>query len=198
VATIVVGGSGRGVGKTALVCGLIVALPEFRWTAIKITSHNHGQPQPVWEETEPGQGNDTARYLAAGAERALLVTAEPEELEQIVRPLLESLREQQKNLILESNSILRLLKPDLCLGVDGEAGKGHKPSFGLVMERADALVTLAGRNSVAQGVQPLFQLAAMDRISPEMKDWIRGRLSAQSRKPDHRAPQTASSRRHSV
>jgi len=67
MAIVVVGGSGRGVGKTALVCGLIAALPEFNWTAIKITGHDHGQPKPVWEETQPGQGTDTARFLAAGA-----------------------------------------------------------------------------------------------------------------------------------
>jgi hypothetical protein len=177
MAIVVVGGSGRGVGKTALVCGLIAALPEFRWTAIKITRHAHGQPQPVWEETVLGQGTDTARYLTAGAERALLVTAEPEALEQIVRPLLQPRREQQKNLILESNSILRLLQPDLCLGVEGAAGTACKPSFGLVMERADALVTQADRDGMEAGASPRFHLAAMERISSEMLRWIHERLS---------------------
>jgi hypothetical protein len=43
MAIIVVGGSNRGVGKTALVCGLIAALPEYRWAAVKITSHPHTQ-----------------------------------------------------------------------------------------------------------------------------------------------------------
>ena len=62
MAILVVGGSHRGVGKTALVCGLIAALPEHRWTAVKITSDDHGQFAPVWEDTEPGQGTDTARY----------------------------------------------------------------------------------------------------------------------------------------
>ena len=75
MAIIVVGGSSRGVGKTALVCGLIASLPEFRWTAVKITGHKHGKPEPVWEETTAGQGSDTARYLAAGARWALLVSA---------------------------------------------------------------------------------------------------------------------------
>ena len=75
MAILVVGGSGRGVGKTALVCGLIAALPEFRWTGVKITTDDHGMGEPIWEETDPGQGSDTARYLSAGAVRALLVTA---------------------------------------------------------------------------------------------------------------------------
>ena len=76
MAIIVVGGGGRGAGKTALVCGLMRALPEIPWTAVKITSHEHGhRAKPIFEETAPGQGTDTARYLAAGARRALLVTA---------------------------------------------------------------------------------------------------------------------------
>ncbi len=54
MAIIVVGGGGRGAGKTALICGLIRALPEIPWTAIKITSHAHGNPTPIWEETAPG------------------------------------------------------------------------------------------------------------------------------------------------
>ena len=51
MAIIVVGGSNRGAGKTALVCGLIAALPEFHWIAVKVTDHDHGQPSPIWEET---------------------------------------------------------------------------------------------------------------------------------------------------
>lgn len=43
MAIIVVGGSNKGVGKTALVCGLIAALPEYRWAAVKISSHMHTQ-----------------------------------------------------------------------------------------------------------------------------------------------------------
>jgi hypothetical protein len=51
MAIIVVGGSNRGVGKTALVCGLVAALPEYRWAAVKITSHEHTQP------VSPGRTN---------------------------------------------------------------------------------------------------------------------------------------------
>jgi hypothetical protein len=51
MAIIVVGGSNRGVGKTALVCGLIAALPEYHWAAVKITTHEHKQP------VAPGRNN---------------------------------------------------------------------------------------------------------------------------------------------
>jgi hypothetical protein len=232
MATIVVGGSNRGVGKTALVCGLIAALPEFRWTAIKITSHDHGQPKPVWEETRPGQGTDTARYLAAGAERALLLTPSPEPLvwrlrsslqkcchperslarclrqteakdlhfngltdamnfrdrtlDQLVSQLLQN-KPQHPNLIFESNSILQYLKPDLCLAVEAAPAADPKPSFGVLLEWADALVRLADRDGVAQGPKPLFQLAALERISPQMRGWILARFSVQPAKPEHKA-----------
>jgi hypothetical protein len=51
MAIIVVGGSNRGVGKTALVCALIAALPEYRWAAVKVTTHEHKQP------VSPGRTN---------------------------------------------------------------------------------------------------------------------------------------------
>jgi hypothetical protein len=178
MAIIVVGGSGRGVGKTALACGLIASLREFRWTAVKITTHEHGNPKPIWEETTAGQGSDTARYLAAGAERALLVTLQPEELGQMVRPLLQPRREEEPSphLIFESNSILDHLKPDLCLVVDGVPLAGRKVSFAAVMDRADAMVARADQDGTVEGKRPRFSLADLQRISPEMLDWIRVRL----------------------
>src|ERR1035437_5845120 len=42
MALIVIGGHSRSVGKTSVVAGLIAALPEFHWTAIKITQYGHG------------------------------------------------------------------------------------------------------------------------------------------------------------
>ena len=39
---VVVGGHTRNIGKTSLVAGLITALPELNWTAIKITQYGHG------------------------------------------------------------------------------------------------------------------------------------------------------------
>jgi hypothetical protein len=140
MASIVVGGSGRGVGKTALVCGLIAALPEYRWIAVKITSHAHGKAEPVWEEHEPGADSDTARYLGAGAIRALLLIANDLELPARWRDLQAGL-EPGANLIVESNRILGRLRPDLCLAVlDEEESVSGKPSFQLAARHADAWV----------------------------------------------------------
>jgi hypothetical protein len=192
MAIIVVGGSSRGVGKTALVCGLIAALSEYRWSAVKITTDVHSKPKPIWEETSAGKGTDTARYLAAGAERAFLATAamsmRERRLEPDLPPVLDELWPNfgpGTNLIFESNSILRHLQPTLCLLVQGAADDAtRKPSFTAALGLADALVVHAPLNRfipdgfcrVGEQPKPIFSLAAVEQISQEMLFWLRDRL----------------------
>jgi hypothetical protein len=182
MAIVVVGGNSRGVGKTALVCGLIAALPEFRWTAVKIATHDHGHPEPIWEETEPGQGTGTARYLAAGAERALLATPPLRDRSPVraFPPLLSALWPKlglDANVLFESNRIVQYVKPDLCLIVHGGLDHGsRKASFSLAARHADAMVARADADRMLQGgeeAKPIFHLAALERISPEMQAWLR-------------------------
>ena len=42
MAVVVIGGHSRSVGKTSVVAGLIAALPEYSWHAMKITQFGHG------------------------------------------------------------------------------------------------------------------------------------------------------------
>lgn len=172
---IVVGGSGKGVGKTALVCGLITAMPDLTWTAVKITSDAHGERKPIWEETTAGQGTDTARYLAAGASRALLVTAQDEMLPQVIH-MLWSRIERDSALIFESNRIVDCVQTDLCLAVDAGTDGERKPSFERLLQRADATILHAADEEVLGLGKPIFHLAALDRISPPLQQWLRNRL----------------------
>src|ERR1022692_937125 len=88
MALIVIGGHSRSVGKTSVVAGLIAALPEFHWTAIKITQYGHGicsangelcdcatddHSWAVTEERDHSGESDTSRFLACGATRSLWV-----------------------------------------------------------------------------------------------------------------------------
>jgi hypothetical protein len=174
--TVVVGGGGRGAGKTALICGIMRALPECRWTAVKITSHAHGHSEPVFEETVTGERNDTGRYLAAGARRALLVTAHESGLETIVKKICED-RAQPAHVIFESNSVLRYVRPDLCLVVSSNPRGGQKPSFEMVERCADATVVLGGHDHAIDGERIHFHLKSLERISPPMTAWLHERLS---------------------
>jgi hypothetical protein len=182
MAIIVVGGGGRGAGKTALICGIVRALPEISWTAIKITSHAHVKPTPIWQETVAGDESDTARYLAAGARRALLVTASEDALgpgDDTLGPIVEQvLREcpPPAGAIFESNSVLRCLRPDLCLAAASSLKGEHKPSYELVQQRMDAMVELAGHDHIIDVEEITFRLASMERVSPTMQEWLRERL----------------------
>ena len=175
MAVIVVSGDGRNVGKTSVVCALIAAVPEFRWTAVKISTHAHQLRDPVWRETAPGQGSDTARYLAAGAERAYLVAAAEEE----VAGRLELLRADAAGAadwIFESNRVLAALRPDLCLAVLGAEGSALKPSFARIADRAHATVRRGEQNRVLDGPGVGFEIADMGQLSPPMRQWVRLRL----------------------
>jgi Molybdopterin guanine dinucleotide synthesis protein B len=180
MAIVVVGGSGRGVGKTALVCGLIRALPEWEWTAVKVTTHAHGHPDPIYEQTAAGQGTDTARYLAAGAKRALLVSAEKAGLGEVLEPIVSD-HSPARHLIFESNSVLYHLSPDLCLAVAKTLKGEHKPSIEILEKRMDATVALAGHDHVIPAERIHFHLRSLDSVSPPMLAWLRERLREAAR-----------------
>lgn len=173
--TLVIGGSASGVGKTTLVCALLRALPEFDWTAIKISSHDHGLSAPVYEEPEGGEGSDTSRYLAAGACRALLVSAPGPEL-----PLaeLQAACYSTTHALIESNRIVDHLCPDICLAVVGEEAAKH--SFASPLHRADAVIVRshAALDRVQAPVSAcVFCIEDCNCPPPELVAWIRGRVS---------------------
>ena len=114
---VVVGGSSRKAGKTTVVCEIIAATPEANWTAIKITPHLH----------EVSEGGDTKRFQVAGAHHAVLEN-DPRNLSV----------KFTGNIVIESNSILDVIKPDLFVFVDG--GSKWKESARRHASRADVVV----------------------------------------------------------
>jgi hypothetical protein len=116
---VVVGGHSRNIGKTSVICGIIRALPTWNWTAIKITPHVH-------EARED-------RFLAAGAARAFLVQSD-------AMPRIPQLLAESENAIIESNSILRFLQPDLCAMVLDGAIADFKPTALEFIGRANFLI----------------------------------------------------------
>jgi len=175
MAMIVVGGGGRGAGKTALICGLLRALPESNWTAVKITTHAHRHAETIYEELLAGEATDTSRYLAAGAKCALLVTADEGELGNILEQVFKE-HARSGNLIFESNSVLRYVRPQLCFAVATSLTGERKPSFEIVERCADATVALGGHDHVIPGAQIHFHLKSLESISPTMRSWVREKL----------------------
>ena len=171
---IVVGGPARRAGKTTLVCALVRALSERRWTAVKVTADDHGQPKPLWEETVPNARKGTGRYLDAGAERAFLLTSPAEGVE--LGPLWTAI-EAGRDVIFESNRIVGELKRDLTLALMG-SGDAAKPSFAPFLEQADAILAAdaASLRSQARAGQRLFQTTAQEPLPRELLVWVRSVL----------------------
>jgi len=180
VAIVVVGGSGKDVGKTGVVCAVISALREYEWTAVKITGHDYpagGSNESsaalvIREETRAGEETDTARFLRAGAKRALLVKRVGDEVPMDeIRAALGS----DRNVVFESNRILDAVKPDVCLALVG--GDERKASFVRLMRAADAVLTVQGSaaETLREGVRR-FQLESVDRLPAELLTWLRERL----------------------
>ena len=115
---IVVGGHSRKVGKTSVSEGLIRAFHQYPWTAVKISSHWHADPAVADDffihEESSGQGrdSDSARYLAAGASRAFWVQVRPHRLAEVM-PSLLPIFQSSPFVIVESNAVLRYMRPDL-------------------------------------------------------------------------------------
>lgn len=180
MAIVAVGGSGKDVGKTGVVCAVISALREYEWTAVKITGHDYpagGSNESsaalvIREETRAGEETDTARFLRAGAKRALLVTRVGDEVPMDeIRAALGS----DRNVVFESNRILDAVKPDVCLALVG--GDERKASFVRLMRAADAVLTVQGSaaETLREGVRR-FQLESVDRLPAELLTWLRERL----------------------
>ena len=198
MATIVIGGHSRSVGKTSVVAGLIAALADYGWTAVKITQYGHGVcsvngetcgcavDEHTWsisEEKDAASGKDTARYLAAGATRSLWVRTKQGRLAEAVPDLRRALS-GAANVIIESNSVLRFLRPDLYLTVLDPATADFKESAREYLDRADA-VLLHEREGGAQwesvSLKPVqeatvFTIRPPAYVTEEVVEFVRRKL----------------------
>lgn len=198
MAVIVVGGHSRNIGKTSVVAGLIARLPEFHWTAFKITQYGHGfctaDGKPCQCQTEdscvslsaeldPASGTDTSRFLAAGAARSIWVRTRIGMLAEAM-PRIEKELAASENAILESNSILEFLTPDLYLTVLDPAVEDFKNSARRFLDRADAVLISSSdpaeeTQATAHDEKPLFWVPPPDYMSAELVDFVRARLAPQ-------------------
>jgi len=203
MAIVVVGGHSRDVGKTSVVAALIARLPEMRWTAFKITQFGHGfctaNGEPcdcqtdehtvaVSEERDSQSRTDSGRYLAAGALRSFWVRTRIGNLAAAMPRVRKEIAAAQ-NVILESNSIMGFLRPDLYLSVLDQGKADFKDSARLFLDRADALLMRAGSEELVprwRGVSarlaigiPRFPIAPPEYMSDAVIAFVQERLSSE-------------------
>jgi hypothetical protein len=197
---LVIGGHSRSVGKTSVVAGLIAALPGFHWTALKITQYGHGvcsangeacdcatadHSFAVSEEKDRSGESDTSRFLVAGADHSWWVRTQQGHLAEAM-PRIRKILATTQNAIIESNSILRFLKPDLYLTVLDPQTADFKVSAQTFLDRADAVLLHSLENSEGPAWErvslkpvidrPTFAIQPPSYVTPEVVEFVRARL----------------------
>jgi hypothetical protein len=198
---LVVGGHSRNIGKTAVAAGLIRKLRSRQWTAVKVTQYGHGicsnkgtacgceadagnadHPFALSEEYEPNQ-TDSGRFLAAGARRSFWLRTPMGELG-CAAAVVQKILAQNTNVIMESNSVLELVKPDLYLMLLDFGCEDFKPSSARYLDRADAFVVVdRGINvplwaEVAKGVwdkKPQFAVKPPRYVTNDLAAFVESR-----------------------
>jgi hypothetical protein len=198
---LVIGGHSRSVGKTSVVAGLIAALPAYHWTALKITQYGHGvcsangeacdcatadHSWSVSEEKDRSGESDTSRFLVAGADQSWWVRTQQGHLAEAM-PRIRKLLASAPNAIIESNSILRFMKPDLYLTVLDPATPDFKESAQTYLDRADAVLLHTAESSTGPAWErvslkpvanrPTFAIRPPDYVTPKVVEFVRARLS---------------------
>ena len=201
MAIVVVGGHSRSVGKTSVVAGLIAALPEFYWTAMKITQYGHGicsangelcdcatddHSWAVTEERDRGGESDTSRFLVSGAARSVWVRTRQGMLAEAMPRVRQELAAAE-NAILESNSVMRFLRPDLYLTVLDASTADFKLSAQEFLDRADAVILHKGADQVSWtnvslkpvAGKPMFRIEPPQYVTDELIAFVRERVRKQ-------------------
>jgi hypothetical protein len=218
VAIVVIGGHTRNIGKTSVVAALIARLPHLHWTAFKVTQFGHGfctaDGAPCDCQTDehtvavslerPGSANynpatDSARFLEAGALRSFWVRTRIGNLAAAL-PRIRKEIAAAENVIIESNSILGFLKPDLYLSVLDAGTADFKESARLFLDRADAILLRGDHRHLAPrwpGVsaklvtdKPQFMVKAPDYMTDEVAALVERAVISAAQKA-----QSSSSRR---
>ena len=198
---VVVGGHSRNIGKTSVVEGLIRKLRSRKWTALKITQYGHGvcsangqacdcatadHSWAVSEEKDRSGESDTSRFLVAGAAHSWWVRTQQGRLAEAM-PRIRKILAGAENAIIESNSILRFLKPDLYLTVLDPQTADFKDSAQTFLDRADAVLLHFIENSKNPAWQrvslkpvidrPMFEIRPPNYVTTEVVKFVRSRLS---------------------
>jgi hypothetical protein len=199
MAIVIIGGHSRSVGKTSVVAGLISALPQMHWTALKVTQYGHGicsadgapcdcatddHSWAVTEERDRSCESDTSRFLVAGAAKVYWVRTRQGMLAEAM-PRIRQAIAPAANVIFESNSLMKFLRPDLYLSILDFANPDFKASAREFLDRADAVILQNANHGPGwDGVslkpvsaKPVFHINPPDYVTDEIVDFVRGRIT---------------------
>lgn len=136
---LMIGGSGRNVGKTTLICAIIRKFaPTTPLIGLKVTSIRHGEEDfhghhddplsetfRIFEETDQASEKDTAKMLKAGARKVYFIQTTDEQMP-LAMDAFFKLVGQQSTIICETRSLRRFIKPGLFILITDPAHTDFK------------------------------------------------------------------------
>lgn len=132
-----IGGAHSGAGKTA--CAGLLFRHLRGWGGIKCTKT--GLYASITDDPEilRTADKDTCRMLEAGAERVLWVQSPPAELGEVLPAAVERLSDL-RGIVVEGNSAIEFLKPDIIIFISGTDPGRMKEGAREILQRADVVV----------------------------------------------------------
>ena len=131
-----IGGSRSGAGKTTVACEILRNLSG--WGAIKYTKTSLYGSITDDIKVLSGKGKDTKRFLDSGADKVLWVRAPFHELPEIL-PMAVGMFSNFKGVVIEGNSAIDILRPDIVIFVSGHEGE-IKRGAEKILRMADVVV----------------------------------------------------------
>jgi hypothetical protein len=150
---LLISGSGRNVGKTSFICGVISGNVGQKIIAVKITPHFH-EPTPglvdlsvnenyrVYRETDPDSGKDSSLFLKSGAEKVFYIQTTDQYLAEAFSTAISGC-DPNSPIITESAALRKYITPGLYLFIQNKYGE-VKPSAIEMQKMADRTVLNSG------------------------------------------------------
>jgi len=149
-----IGGAHSGSGKTTYASLLFQRLRG--WGGIKYTKTDIYCSLIDERDMLLTEGKDTRRMLDAGAERVLWVKSPPSELGDLLPLAMEKLSDL-KGVIVEGNSAIEFLVPDIIIFMFGNNSEKIKESAKGILEKADVVLSEEGTPVAVTGKARLFR-----------------------------------------
>jgi molybdopterin-guanine dinucleotide biosynthesis protein len=132
-----VGGACSGAGKTSFICEILQRLEG--WGAIKYTK------TPFYSSVTDDvmilsrEGKDTRRFLDSGAAKVVWIQSPYPELPESLS-LAIGMLSQVKGILVEGNSAVEAINPDIVIFISGGSPKNRKESAQRILEKADIVL----------------------------------------------------------
>ena len=131
-----IGGAHSGAGKTTIASLILKRLKG--WGAIKYTKTSLYCSITDDIEILSEKGKDTKRLLDSGAEKVLWIQSSFSELGEVL-PMAVEMLSHLKGVLIEGNSAIEILKPDIVIFISGAEGKIKKGAE-KILKMADVVI----------------------------------------------------------